>query len=106
MHDNLDPIHHIAIQVTDLDKALGWYRSRFSVETLYEDDTWALLQFRNVKLALVLPGQHPAHLAFERTDAETYGELTAHRDGTYSVYIQDPDGNSIEIMRPTHTNQG
>jgi hypothetical protein len=47
----------------------------------------------------VLPGQHPPHIAIERPDASAYGPLRQHRDGTASVYVNDPFGNVIEIMQ-------
>ena len=34
---------------------MRWYRENFRCAVDYEDDTWALLDFANVKLALVLP---------------------------------------------------
>ena len=95
----MDTIHHIAIQVDDIETSLAWYRDRYEVRVAYQDKTWALLQFANVALALVLPDQHPPHFAIVSEHAERYGPLTTHRDGTASVYIQDPSGNNIEMMR-------
>jgi hypothetical protein len=62
------------------------------VSVAYQDETWALLDIENTSIALVLPSQHPPHVAFESPDAERYGDLTSHRDGTASVYVQDPFG--------------
>jgi catechol-2,3-dioxygenase len=95
----MDKLHHIALQVNDIEKALGWYRSKFDVQTLYEDKTWAMLRFGNIDLALVLPGQHPPHISIERANAEAFGTLTRHRDGSFSVYVSDPFGNIIEVMK-------
>jgi hypothetical protein len=64
----------------------------------YQDDTWALLRFANIQLALVIPEQHPPHVAVLRPDAQRFGELVTHRDGTRSCYIEDPAGNAVEIM--------
>jgi catechol 2,3-dioxygenase-like lactoylglutathione lyase family enzyme len=89
---------HVAIAVHDIETALDWYCGNFRCEVLYRDATWALLQFANIKLALVAPSQHPAHLGFFRTDAADFGPLTPHRDGTKSVYIADPAGNAIEFL--------
>ncbi|MBL8149198.1 MAG: VOC family protein, partial [Blastocatellia bacterium] len=89
---------HIAISVPDIEKAVDWYTEKFSCKVLYKDDTWAFLEFANIKLALVIPEQHPAHIAFVTPKAEDYGKLKAHRDGTRSIYIADPFGNSIEMM--------
>lgn len=95
----MDTIHHIAIQVNNLEETLAWYKSQYDLKVVYQDDTWALLQFANVALALVLPSQHPPHFAIVSEHAERYGSLTTHRDGTASVYIQDPSGNQIEMIR-------
>ncbi len=95
----MDRLHHVAIAVPDIGKALGWYRDQFDVESVYVDESWALLKFDNISLALVLPDQHPPHIAVERVNAESYGALTPHRDGTASVYIRDPWGNAVEIMK-------
>jgi catechol 2,3-dioxygenase-like lactoylglutathione lyase family enzyme len=85
----MDKLHHVAVVVPDIQQALQWY----------EDASWALLRFGNIDLALVLPGQHPPHIAIERPDASAYGPLRQHRDGTASVYVNDPFGNVIEIMQ-------
>lgn len=95
---SLDRIDHLAIPAEDIGRAVDWYRSRFATRVVYQDQTWALLEFANVRLALVLPRQHPAHIALRRADAERFGPLTRHRDGTRSIYVQDSEGNSVEIM--------
>ena len=54
----MEKLHHIALPVKNIDEAVTWYRKNFDVETVYTDDSWALLAFENVALALVLPDQH------------------------------------------------
>jgi catechol 2,3-dioxygenase-like lactoylglutathione lyase family enzyme len=95
----LDKIHHIAITVDNISDAIKYYTKNFEIEILYQDQTWGFLQFGNIKLALVLPGKHPPHIAFLRDDAEKYGELKLHRDGTSSIYIKDPFDNYIEYLK-------
>ena len=51
-----------------------------------------MLRFDNVDMALVLPEQHPAHIAVVSDNAAQYGALNLHRDGTASTYTQDPWG--------------
>lgn len=97
---NLDQLDHVAIAVSSVADAVLWYRERFRCEVAYEDATWALLRFANTQLALVVPGEHPPHLGFIRDDAEKYGDLRPHRDGTQSVYVLDPAGNAVEILKP------
>lgn len=96
----MEGVHHIALTVTNIGEAVDWYMAKFDAELAYQDDTWALLKFANIGLALVLPQQHPAHIAVVRDNAVQYGPLTSHRDGTGSAYVEDPWGNTIEIMRP------
>lgn len=96
----MDTLHHVAVVVNDIDDALDWYRAHFAVDIVYADASWALLRFDNVGLALVLPDQHPPHFAVERADAAEFGPLTPHRDGTASVYTEDPAGNAVEILEP------
>jgi catechol 2,3-dioxygenase-like lactoylglutathione lyase family enzyme len=95
---SLDRIEHVAVAVGDVPAAVAWYRAHFRCSVAYQDATWALLDFDNLKLALVIPEQHPPHVAFTSPKAREYGELTTHRDGTRSTYVRDPSGNSVEIM--------
>jgi catechol 2,3-dioxygenase-like lactoylglutathione lyase family enzyme len=94
----LNAIDHIAIPVNDVATAVEWYKQNFRCEVKYQDATWALLGFANVQLALVIPSQHPAHIGFVTDDAEKHGTLKTHRDGTRSCYLNDPAGNSIEML--------
>ena len=96
----LDSIHHIAIPVENVAPAVDWYKREFHCEVTYQDDTWAFLKFGNIKLALVIPSQHPAHIGFVSPEAERFGALKLHRDGTRSCYVTDPAGNSVEILAP------
>jgi catechol 2,3-dioxygenase-like lactoylglutathione lyase family enzyme len=94
----LDLIHHVAISVTDIKSAVEWYRSHFTCRVSYQDDTWAMLDFANLKLALVIPQQHPPHVAFVHPEAEKFGALKTHRDGTRSCYLRDAAGNAVELL--------
>ena len=101
MHEHLETIDHIAIPVTDIAAAVAFYTARFRVAVDYQDDSWALLRFANTKLALVMPNQHPPHVAVERAniDADAGTQpIAIHRDGTRSLYIEDPWSNVIELL--------
>ena len=65
----MDKIHHIAIEVKNIIESVEWYQEKSNCSIIFMDDTWALLEYDNIKLALVLPNQHPMHLAFEKTNA-------------------------------------
>lgn len=100
MTDNrkkLDTLHHAALRVKDVETAVRWYTERFRCEVEYQDKTWAMLKFANVRLAFVLEKQHPPHIALLGDPAE-FGEPKIHRDGTSSVYLKDADGNNVEIL--------
>lgn len=92
----MDRIDHVAVQVDDVDRALAWYTARFDCTVEYRDSTWAFVRFENMALALVLPGQHPPHIAVLTADAGA--DAVTHRDGTRSVYLTDADGNSVELL--------
>jgi catechol 2,3-dioxygenase-like lactoylglutathione lyase family enzyme len=93
----LDTLHHVAITVSDIQKTLDWYTKRFHCTVKYQDETWALVQFANISLALVSAEQHPPHFAIIG-DPSDYGQPRKHRDGTRSVYVKDPAGNNVEIL--------
>jgi catechol 2,3-dioxygenase-like lactoylglutathione lyase family enzyme len=94
----LDNVHHVAVAVQDVRAAVDWYQRNFQCKVSYQDDTWAMLDFANIKLALVVPSQHPPHIAFVHPEAEKFGALKVHRDGTRSVYLKDPAGNAVEVL--------
>ena len=54
---------HVAIQVDDVRESVDWYVERFGCGIIYCDHTWALLQFDNIKLALVVEDEHPSAVA-------------------------------------------
>jgi catechol 2,3-dioxygenase-like lactoylglutathione lyase family enzyme len=96
-NEGLDTLHHAAIRVKDVKETVEWYTQRFRCAVEYQDATWAMLAFENVRLAFVLPEQHPPHIAI-LGDPTTFGEPKLHRDGTSSIYVKDPDGNNVEVM--------
>ena len=91
-------IDHIALQVDNIRESVQYYNTMYNSTTIYEDDTWAFLQFDNIKLALVVEDEHPYHIAFvaENIDSD---KTVKHRDGSESYYLKDPSGNTIEIIK-------
>lgn len=92
-----DTVDHVALAVTDVKGTVDWYLKNFKCKVAYQDETWALLEFANIRVAFVLPQQHPPHFALLR-DPALFGEPKTHRDGTRSVYITDPSGNAVEVL--------
>ena len=90
-------IHHIALQVKNIKECVSYYCNKFNADVEYEDKTWAMLNFDNIKLALVLPEEHPPHICFEKKLPKSI-PAKEHRDGTKSVYDFDPSGNMIELL--------
>jgi len=92
-------IDHIALQVDDIYEGCEWYYSQFNANVLYFDQSWALLQFDNIKLALILPNEHKNHLAVEVvTKSYPNLEFKQHRDGSNYHYLTDPWGNCVELI--------
>jgi len=99
---------HIAISVDNVAEAVRFYQQQFpATGILYQDDTWALLKIGDLKMALVIPDQHPPHLAFKVGSREELEEaarqageqpIKVHRDRSESFYQQDPFGNRLEVV--------
>ncbi len=94
----LDVVDHIAIQVENIQESLKWYVSNFNCKEIYSDSTWAFIEFKNTKLALVTNDEHPAHFAILDSFVEQKGNTIKHRDGSISKYIKDNDSNFIELI--------
>lgn len=102
-------IDHVAISSTNIDESIQWYMQFLEdAEILYQDETWGFVQSKNIKIAFVLPKQHPPHIAFEVKTDEQEDFLKSvfpdhgwklHRDGSKSFYKKDPDGNFIEFIK-------
>ena len=92
----MDSIDHIAIQVSDINQAVKSYTDKFDCEVIYIDTTWAMLKFDNINLALVIPTEHPPHIAFIDHGIK---EGVIHRDGSEAKYEDDGFGNTIEKIK-------
>jgi catechol 2,3-dioxygenase-like lactoylglutathione lyase family enzyme len=98
-------LDHVAVPSRDIAASVRWYVQQFGAQVLYEDATWAFLKLGQGKLALVTPTQHPPHTAI-RVDEATLDKaamqagkpVDKHRDGTKGIYIDDPDGNQVELI--------
>lgn len=97
---------HVALSVkkNEVESTATWYRDNMSAEILYQDATWAMMNVAGVKIALVVPSQHPPHVAF-RINKNQYlnfkkaGKIfKTHRDRSESFYEKDASGNMLEFM--------
>ena len=91
-----DIVDHIAIQVSDVGTSLKWYKRKYKCAVIYADSTWGLIQFNNIKLALVSNNEHPPHIAFLDNQIHLSKGTTKHRDGSISKYYKDLNNNYIE----------
>jgi catechol 2,3-dioxygenase-like lactoylglutathione lyase family enzyme len=100
-------LDHVAIVSRDMEADMEFYaRLGFVIETRYDD--WVIMRDSNGRgVALLSPGGvHPAHFALrvpsrdevDRIAREHDETISEHRDGSVSVYLKDPSGNSVEII--------
>jgi catechol 2,3-dioxygenase-like lactoylglutathione lyase family enzyme len=106
---------HVAVRVQDMDRAKEFYRS-LGFTLTWDAPDWAYLQLPEGGdgIALLSPDYRAAgpHFAFHFRDrAEVsaahaslaargveVGPLHDHRDGTSSFYLQDSEGNWMEML--------
>ena len=100
-------LDHVAVTSRNMTADIEFYSQLgFVVQTRYGD--WVMLRDdKGFGVALLNPsGKHPPHYALrvssreavERIAKQHDHELLCHRDGSVSVYITDPSGNSLEIV--------
>jgi hypothetical protein len=46
-----DTVDHIAVAVSDVKGTVDWYLKNFKCQVNYQDDSWALLEFANIRVA-------------------------------------------------------
>ena len=97
---------HVAFVVQDVTQALAWWQRTVPGATiLYSDETWGLIEAGGAKLAFVVAEEHPDHLAFkvsgeelERLAARHGSEISPHRDGSRSFYLEAPGDHRVEVI--------
>ena len=106
---------HVALRVTDMERAKAFYIA-LGLQLTWDADDWAYLQspITGDGVALLSPNYTAAgpHFAFhfesrQSVDAlhaqllasgQAVGPVHDHRDGTASFYLKDPEGNWLEIL--------
>ena len=96
MSIDLTSVDHIAVESKNIANSVKWYQNQFKCEVKHQDETWALLKFANISIALVTPGDHPPHFAVVDEKIVDDPKSKAHRDGIHFIYEKDPDSNFIE----------
>lgn len=91
-------IDHFVILVNDLEQSIHWYTTSFGCELIHRDKRLAILDFKNIKVVLSLPGEQRTHVAVIKDDAASFGEITEQNDLCFSTFISDPSGNPIELV--------
>ena len=106
---------HVALRVQDMERAKGFYLG-LGLQLTWDADDWCYLQWPHSGegIALLSPGYRAAgpHFAFHFADrgevdqvreqlvseGHSCGPVHDHRDGTASFYMQDPEGNWLEML--------
>lgn len=97
---------HAAQQVPDVAAALEWWSALVpGARVLYADESWGLLEAGGARLAFVSADEHPNHLAFKVSGEElarlaaSHGvQVSGHRDGSRSFYVDAPGGSGVEVI--------
>jgi catechol 2,3-dioxygenase-like lactoylglutathione lyase family enzyme len=106
---------HVALRVQDMQRAKAFYAA-LGLRLTWDADDWAYLQWPEggEGIALLSPEYKAAgpHFAFhfqQRAEVDQVhqqlqqaghrcGPVHDHRDGTASFYLQDPEGNWLEML--------
>ena len=106
---------HVALRVQDMDRAKAFYGA-LGLRLTWDAADWAYMQSPETGdgIALLSPDYKAAgpHFAFhlsERAQVDAVhqqleaaghrcGPVHDHRDGTASFYLQDPEGNWLEVL--------
>ena len=98
MNDQLSKIDHLAVIVENIEQSVKYYTEKFNCNVKYQDDSWAMLKFDNINLALVVEDEHPNHFAIVDHSIVNNKKIKYHRDGIGYIYETDPNGNYIELL--------
>ena len=108
-------IGHTALRVNDLERSKSFYMN-LGMKLIWDDKDWCYLEAGIYRdgLALLGPSYKAAgpHIAFHFEDKKDVqnihddlqksgmkvGSIHDHRDGTASFYMQDTEGNWLEML--------
>ena len=113
--NGVNRIGHVALRVKDLERSKSFYVN-LGMKLIWDDKDWCYLEVGQSRdgLALLGPSYKSAgpHLAFHFEDRKEIekihydlqnssikvGAIHDHRDGTASFYMQDSEGNWLEML--------
>lgn len=111
----INRLGHVAVRVEDMARAKAFYLG-LGLRLTWDAEDWAYLQSPDSGdgIALLSPSYRAAgpHFAFHTADrselevvhqrleqaGHRVGPVHDHRDGTASFYMQDPEGNWLELL--------
>lgn len=96
--DEPDVVHHVTVQVGDLERAIAWYGETFRAKLLRRASNRAVFAFGSLELHLVGPGTQPAGITIVRHDVAKMGPSKRRADGVRQLHLVDPWGNAIEVI--------
>ncbi|MCH9714860.1 MAG: VOC family protein [Cyanobacteria bacterium] len=106
---------HVALRVQEIGRAIAFYKL-LGLRLTWQAEDWAYLQWPDsgAGIALLSPSYTAAgpHVALHVQDraavdrererllaaGHSCGPVHDHRDGTASFYLQDPEGNWLELL--------
>ena len=96
-------VDHVALLVDDLKISEKWYLETLGGEITHRQENYVRLKVENTNIALLdnsyaTSKPHIGILCSNFCDLPKIGTKVSHRDGTTGVYLQDPDGNTIEFI--------
>jgi len=104
-------IDHISIQVTDLQRSVGFYQKIFGLSVLNEDKPNEIVRMGTTRTIVSLHHKAPMgimdHYAIaidnfnrdEVTQSLKQQGLTAEENLDYGFYVRDPEGIPLQIVR-------
>jgi glyoxylase I family protein len=113
----LNGIHHVSILVSDMDRAVAWYRETLGLEEVRRPSNFVTpvrwFELGEQQLHLIPNGApdavSPRHFALHVDDCRQARETLSGRGvevketvpiaGAERFFISDPDGNNIEIIQ-------
>lgn len=119
-------LRHLALRVTDLPRSRAFYENLFGMRVVWQPDSDHLYLTSgsdNLALHQIPPAELGAYTSVRRQFMDHFGLIVEtpqavdrmfewiqrsgvkivqypkrHRDGSYSFYLADPDGNTVQIL--------